>query len=238
MWLRPAEAGAEATVRLLLFHYAGGGVAMYSRWPSLVPAEISCQRVQLPGRQDRHGEELFTRLDPLLDALREVLEAEEDGRPTVLFGHSMGALIAYRLGLAIKPALVGVAGWAPVGFRGPSAQTLADDQQIVEGVLALGSAMPTLLADDELRELMVPVMRADMAVCADYRDDGAALPCPLVAYAGADDPLVPVSAMASWAERSPLFLGTRQFPGGHFFIHDHAAAIAADLTMAIGQHVR
>jgi len=44
--------------------------------------------------------------------------------------------------------------------------------------------------------------------------------------------------MASWSGRTPLFLGTRQFPGGHFFIHDHAPAIAADLTQVIRQHVR
>jgi surfactin synthase thioesterase subunit len=238
MWLRPAEASPEASVRLLLFHYAGGGIAMYSRWPSLVPGEISCQRVQLPGRHDRHAEPLFTELDPLLDELRSVVEAEEDGRPLVLFGHSMGALLAYRLGLAVKPALVGVSGWAPVGFRGPSRQTIADDAQIVEGVLALGSAMPQLLADEELRELMVPVMRADMAVCASYHDDEAALDCPLVAYAGTDDPLVAPEAMACWSGRTPLFLGTRQFPGGHFFIHDHASAVAADLAQAIRQHVR
>jgi surfactin synthase thioesterase subunit len=133
---------------------------------------------------------------------------------------------------------VGVAGWAPVGFRGPSRQSIDDDAQIVEGVLALGSAMPSLLDDQELRELMVPVMRADMAVCASYDDDGAALDCPLVAYAGTDDPLVSPQAMASWSARTPLFLGTRQFPGGHFFIHDHAPAIAADLTQVIRQHVR
>jgi surfactin synthase thioesterase subunit len=238
MWLRPAEADPAASVRLFLFHYAGGGIAMYSRWPSLVPGEISCQRVQLPGRHDRHHEALFTELDPLLDELRSVLEAEEDGRPIVLFGHSMGALLAYRLGLAVKPALVGVAGWAPVGFQGPSTQTITDDAQIVEGVLALGSAMPSLLADQELRDLMVPVMRADMSVCASYHDDDAALDCPLVAYAGADDPLVSVEAMASWSSRTPLFLGTRQFPGGHFFIHEHAPAIAADLTQVIRQHAR
>ena len=226
-WLRPAEVDPDASVRLLLFHYAGGGIGMYSQWPTLLPGDIGCQRVQLPGRHERHAEPAFTRLDPLLAELTEVLADTADGRPYVLFGHSMGALLAYRLAVRQAesgrpgPALIGVAGWAPAGFTGRT-ESIEDDLR----------AMP-----EDLQDLVVPVLRADAAVCASYDDDGAAVPCPVVAYGAAADPLLPAEALRSWAGRTPRFLGARIYPGGHFFIREHNAAIAADLVQLIRQHI-
>lgn len=87
-----------------------------------------------------------------------------------------------------------------------------------------------ILQDKEMLSMLIPVMRADLQVCASYRDDAAAVSCPVVTYSAKTDPLVESAAMASWRSRTPDYLGNSEFVGGHFFIHDEALAISADFT--------
>ncbi|MEU1850944.1 alpha/beta fold hydrolase [Streptomyces sp. NPDC019990] len=243
-WLRPAEPDPDAETTLFLFHYSGGGVSMYSQWPDYLPPSVECRRVQLPGRQDRVGDAPYTEFDPLVRTLCEVLTAETDDRPFVLFGHSMGALLAYRVAVRLEreglagPALLGVSGWAPEGFTMPT-QGLAKgpDGAIASLLGELGTVSPEVLADPALAAMVVAPMRADLAVCADYEDDGAAVDCPVVAYTGRQDPYLAPGAMRSWRGRTPDFLGLREFPGGHFFIHDEGSGIATDLVQLLHQRL-
>lgn len=245
-WLHPVEADPDARTRLFLLHHSGGSATLYQGWASLLPPSIAVQSVQLPGRQERHREPAFTHIDPLVEALTAVLAAEWDGRPYALFGHSMGALLAYRVAVAMVaagwpgPSLVAASGWAPAGVE-PSARALFDqrgDAEIVAAMRRLG-ALPESIGDDvELLAIAVRAMRADAAACASYRDDGAAVDCPIVAYAGRNDPLVVPAAMWSWATRTPRYLGCRELSGGHFFVYRHARAVTADLAESLGQAVR
>jgi surfactin synthase thioesterase subunit len=245
-WLHPVEAEPDAQTRLFLFHHSGGSATLYQGWPSLLPPSIAVQSVQLPGRQERHREPAYTHIDPLVQDLTSVLAAAWDGRPYALFGHSMGALLAYRVAVAMAaagwpgPCLVAASGWAPAGVE-PTARELFDyrsDAEIVAAMRSLGS-LPTSISDDvDLLAFAVRAMRADAAACASYRDDEATVDCPIVAYAGRSDPLLAPAAMRSWATRTPRYLGCRELPGGHFFVYQHARVITADLAEAVGQAVR
>lgn len=234
-WLHPEAAAPDAAFRLFLFHCAGGGASMYHAWPALFPSDIAVQCVQLTGRQERYGEAAFTALGPLVEALVELVVAQDDGRAFGFFGHSMGALLAYRLAAALQsaglpsPALVAAAGWAPAGFAMPDIGGLSDTQLIA--VLRRLGAIPAEAgpARPDWLEPAVAVLRADFGVCLGYQDDSSVISAPIVAYAGADDPLMSPGALGSWALRTRSYLGGRTFPGGHFFLDREAAAIAADL---------
>ena len=171
--------------------------------------------VQLPGRHDRRPEQPFTRIDPLVEALVEALEAEGDGRPCAFFGHSMGAMLAYRLSVTLQrdgipgPVLLGVSSWAPAGSF-------------------VGAREFSGLPDAE---------RADLSVLSDYVADGAVVSCPVAAYGGKSDPLLVPGAMALWTTRSLAFLGVREFPGGHFYLDEHAVAVADDLARHLQQQL-
>lgn len=246
-WLQPEAASADAALRLFLFHCAGGGASMYHAWPGLFPSDIAVQCVQLAGRQDRLHEPAVARLDELLATLAEVLAAEDDGRPFGFFGHSMGALLAYRLTVELEraglpaPAVTAVAGWAPEGFRAPvsgEADRLPDER-LVSDLAALGALPADLLeADAAWLKLALPALRADVAACAMYADDGAVVEASLVAYGGTADPLMAPDALGSWATRTRDFCGARVLPGDHFFLtcDTEAAVIAADLTRMLRRH--
>lgn len=237
LWLQPAETDPQAPLRLFLFHYAGGAASMYRDWPSQLTGDIAHQFVQLPGRQDRRNERAFTDLDELVEALHDEVEADLDDRPFAFFGHCMGGQIAYRLAVAMeraggrRPSLVGVSAWAPEGFRVvPPEQADLPEKEVLDWVKGLGSLPEEILADPDMLAMVLPAMRADLAACASYRDDGAAVSCPIVTYSAKSDPLVESVSMASWGSRSAEYLGNSEFVGGHFFIHEQTLAIVSDFT--------
>jgi surfactin synthase thioesterase subunit len=237
LWFQPQESDPEAPIRLFLFPYAGAGAPMYRDWHTLFPDDVAVQALQLPGRLDRRAEPLHTDLNSLLDALCEAFAAELDGRPYGLFGHSMGALLAYRVGLTLEkelgagPALLASAGWAPLGFAMPTEEQINLPQtELVDWIVGLGSVPEELYRDPDLLALTLPATRADLSASLGYVDDGAMVSCPVVSYSGRSDPLISKAGMTSWAERSPRYLGNSEFPGGHFFVYAEALAIASDLT--------
>lgn len=237
-WFYPAEADPEASLRLFLFPYAGGNAQrMQAEWQDLFPPDVTLQSLQLPGRLDRRSEPPFLRMGPLVEAICEALAAEVDERPYGFFGHSMGALLAYRTaiemtgGLGGGPALIASAGWSPEGFAAPTQEQIdLPEDELVKWIVGLGSVPAELYTDPDLLALTLPATRADMTVCLEYSDDRAPVACPVVTYTGRSDPLVTAEAMRAWAARSPAYLGNREFPGGHFFIHDAPLAIATDLA--------
>jgi surfactin synthase thioesterase subunit len=77
---------------------------------------------------------------------------------------------------------------------------------------------------------VIPTLRADLAVYADFVDDERQVPCPVAAYGATDDPLLEPGCMRTWASRTTRFLGLSEFRGGHFYLMDHAMAITADLV--------
>jgi surfactin synthase thioesterase subunit len=244
-WLIPAESDPSAQVQLFLFHHSGGGAAFYREWLTQIPCDIAVQCLQLPGRQERQGEPSRTRLEPLAATISEVLAGEFDGRPYALFGHSMGALVAYRTAVALcrdgwrAPALVGLSAWPLeadmlLGGRDPAETS---DEEIVTFMRELGSLPTGIVVDSELLAEAIRVTRSDLQICADYRDDGIALPCPIVTYGGSDDPLVKPGAMRAWADRTPVFLGYKEYSGGHFYITEHRFAVVADLVSLLRRHV-
>jgi surfactin synthase thioesterase subunit len=237
-WFQPVDPATEGRIRLFLFPHAGSGAIIYRNWGDLLPADITQQAVTLPGRHDRRHEPSYDCWEPLLDALTDVMLAELDDRPYALFGHCLGAQLAYRLTVRLAeegvpaPLLVGGSGWAPEGFFRPTEeQCHMPEPEMIEWIKKLGSFPADVYDNPEMLALVLPALRADLAVCAEYEDDGAPVSCPVVSYGGRTDPLMEdPNAMDSWATRTPNYLGNNEFPGGHFFIDHYAQAVTSDFA--------
>lgn len=237
-WFTPGEAPPDARVRLFLLPHAGSGAAVYRRWGRLLPAGIGAQAVTLPGRQNRRTEPLPTDWEELVDELHRAMVAELDDRPYALFGHCLGAQLAYRLAVALEadghqpPELVGVSGWAPRGFfRAPADHHLIPRHEMVDWIVNLGAIPAEIREDTDMLDLVLPPVIADFRVAAQYQDDGASIGCPLVSYGGRSDSLrEDPTAMDSWQTRSRHYLGHHEYPGGHFYVNEQAPAVAADLA--------
>ncbi|MER6330867.1 alpha/beta fold hydrolase [Streptomyces sp. NPDC001034] len=232
-WFTSSGADPNADHQVFLFPHAGGTAPAYQTWAATLPSTMEVRTLQLPGRQERFEEEPFTDVAPLVEALLTAFEAELDGRPYLLFGHSFGALLAYRLSVAAAadglpaPALLGVSAWAPA--LEPAADlarvaTMSDDELLAR-VARLGLMPEGTALDAATLASIMPALRADFLAAGSLREDGEPAPCPVAAYCGTADPIVTPGDMAAWTDHCAEFLGATEFPGGHFYLFEHAAAV-------------
>ncbi|WAZ24022.1 alpha/beta fold hydrolase [Streptomyces cinnabarinus] len=231
-WFPRALPGAPCPqVRLFCVPHGGAGGSVFRPWQSLLGPGTEVVPVQLPGREIRVTEPAERSVARLAERLEGPLARRAEGLPYVLFGHSMGALLAYELALALQesdrpPAALVVSGSVPphVPRRTPAMHRLPD-AEFVAGLRRLGGVPPELLADEEWLALFLPQLRADFEAAETYRALDALRPgIPLLALAGADDPAAAPDEVEHWRD-----LGTdvtvRVFDGDHFFVFTSAEAV-------------
>ncbi|MEU1019090.1 MULTISPECIES: alpha/beta fold hydrolase [unclassified Streptomyces] len=237
-WFTTSGADPNADHQVFLLPHAGGTAPAYQAWAATLPSTMEVRTLQLPGRQERLAEEPYTEVEPLVDALLEAFEAELDGRPYVLLGHSFGGLLAYRLSVAAEwnglpaPALLAVSAWAP-GLE-PAAElarvaSMSDDELLAR-VAQLGLMQEGATLDPATLASIMPALRADFLAAGSLREDGEPAPCPVAAYCGTSDPIAAPAGMAAWEDHCTDFLGAAEFPGSHFYFFEHTAAVQHSLV--------
>lgn len=224
-------------LRLLCLPHAGGSASEFRDWrlPERLGAEVWA--VQLPGRENRLSECPFRRINPLVARLADELAPVMTG-PFVLFGHSMGALLAFELtrslrraGRALPSHIFLSAHRAPhLPSRQEPASQLPDDEFVARlERMADGARSP--MREPELMQMLGPTMRADFELCERYRYRyELPLPVPLTCFAGSADSEVDPDEVFAWETHTSRSARTRLYPGGHLFVRDHLAEILADMA--------
>jgi surfactin synthase thioesterase subunit len=219
-------------IRLFCFPYAGASASAYRTWPERLPAGVEVWAAQLPGRGPRLRERPLTRPEPLLAALEAAL-APHLGEPFALFGHSMGALIAFELCRRLRgrgrplPAHLFVSGRAPPNHDRSSAPVRSlSDAQLIARLRRYGGTPAPVLENEELLELLLPAIRADFELLDAWRHvPEPPLAVPLTVLGGTDDPLTPPESLEGWREQTSGEWALHSVPGGHFFVHTEEAAV-------------
>lgn len=230
-WLQDWTRGHDPEVRLLCLAPAGGGAHLYRRWPALLPATIGVLAVELPGHGRRMAEPLVDTITGLLGPLRRALLPLLD-RPLVVFGHSMGSTIGAELCRAIRaiepdwrPAIfVAAAAEAPDVVAARNFTFRSSDTELLAYLHEMGGTPPELLKHPEYLQLLLPILRADLAVLESTgrggTSDRPALDCPVRLYLGDDDDSVQPDRLYRWTREARGEPTIHHFTGGHFFVSD------------------
>ena len=239
-WIVGGRRPTTATLRLFCLPYAAGGASAYARWGTAFADDVEVCPVELPGRQTRWRDTAFDRVGPLVDALASALTSEFD-RPYALFGHSMGALVAFELAREVRrrglrePRVLFVSGGRAPQLP-PDQPPVHDlpDAQVLARLTALGSLPDEVCAEPELLELLMPTIRADLALCAtyEYRPEPP-LTYPVVAFAGSDDHEVPPARMDPWRDLTSGGFHRHVLPGDHFFLRGARDALLSTMHGAL-----
>jgi pyochelin biosynthetic protein PchC len=237
-WLRRPERGEPTQSVLICFPHAGGAASFYTAWSPLLPPWLDLLAVQYPGREDRLLDAQPGDLHELADLITGALEGLR-GRPVALFGHSMGAAVAYEVACRLEkrrqqPLMyLVVSGFPPPGRLRRTDIHLRDDEGVVAELMRLAPGNEAL-RERQLVELMLPTIRNDCRIIECYQPSGIVLSCPVLALIGDRDPDISVDDMQGWQELTRGPFTTRVFPGDHFYLSQPAPVVAA-MVSAIAQ---
>jgi len=239
LWLqRLAPADADAPL-VLFFPYAGGSASFFLPAARTLRGHAEVLAVQYPGRQARHRERPIDDLHDLADAVFAVLP-DLSRRPVILFGHSMGAVLAYEVArrLEADPGVIAHRLFAS-GRRAPSCHRdekvhLGNDQEIVAEVRRLGGTDERVLNDPEILRMVLPAVRADYRAIETYRHrDGPELRCPVSVLIGDKDPLTTLAEAHNWSRHSTEPVEVTVFDGGHFFLTEHGPQVTGAVLASL-----
>lgn len=241
MWLRSFHRNAAGSPLIICLPHAGGSAPFFFKLSGMLSSPAEVMVVQYPGRQERRHENLITDLDELTDALFEAISPLAE-RPIVLFGHSMGAIISFELarrfertGTGTVLGIVASSRRAPTIHR-PQNVYLRDDAGIIAEIESLSGTDAKLLADEEMRRLMLPVLRADYKAIETYTyPSGARVRCPIHAFVGDCDPQVTVDEARHWQEVTTGPFSLKTFSGGHFYLNNHEQIVTAALRQSVAE---
>ncbi|MFW6695376.1 thioesterase II family protein [Streptomyces sp. MAR4 CNX-425] len=222
--VEPADDGAAA-LRLVCFPYAGGAASAFRGWAPHLGGHVQVVPVLPPGRGLRLGEAPYTAMEPLVHDLADALLGQGLADDYAVFGHSMGALVAYEVCCELRrrgaagPRHMFVAASRAPHFYGGGGGALLPAGELRKVVGDLGGLGPGGGVGDAYLERRLPVLRADLGMCEGYRwTPREPLDCPMTAFVAGGDPVARPAEVEAWREYAAGSFVRRDVPGGHFFL--------------------
>lgn len=241
-WVQRFAPRPACDLRLICFHHAGVGAAVYRPWALQMPPEVEVCAVELPGRGSRLREAPLSSIAQIVAELLPQLQPELD-RPFVFFGHSMGAVLAYETATALgaaghaQPEHLFVSGRRPPHVPDPLSplSALADADFVAEVNRRYGGIPPELLQHPDVMELLLPALRADIGALDRHplRDARRVLSCPITAMGGDADAMTPAAHLDAWRTLTDGGFSAKLYRGDHFYLDGRRGEVLADIAAAV-----
>ncbi|MEB3959090.1 alpha/beta fold hydrolase [Streptomyces kunmingensis] len=240
VWIRRYFPSTEATVQLICLPHAGGSAPFYRPVAQALSPRVEVLAVQYPGRQDRRNEPMIDDLGVLADRVSEAVAACVD-RPFALFGHSMGATLAFEVAARLErrqryPLRVFASGRRAPSMRRDERVHERDDDGVVRELRTLSGTDQRVFGDEELLRMVLPAIRNDYRAAETYRyTPGPPLRAPITALTGDSDPKASHEEVAAWGTHTDGGFELHTYPGGHFYLLDHTADVLRVIDDRLGE---
>lgn len=234
-WLRRLSAAPEDDAHTLIcFPHAGGSAISYGPLARTLGPRFRVFGVQYPGRQDRRHEPLLSSVAELVEgALPEIREMIPQTSGFSLFGHSMGAAVAFETCRSLErdgatpPATLFVSGRISPAQTGSNSVHQYSDRELSRHLVDFGGTPAALLEDPDFRSIILSVTRSDYRAIETYASSpDAAVACSIVALVGDVDPVTSRADLRAWKAHTTGPFTETAFPGGHFYIDANSRGVA------------
>lgn len=221
-------------MRLFCFPWAGGFSVIYNFWKNTdFPTVIA---MDYPGHGKRFQQKLVTDFKQMVkDAVEQVLR-QSNGEPLCLFGHSMGALIAFETSHMLQNRGVEIKWLFVSGMCAPKSWEVHDVENkadVFNKVQQLQGTPKEVLDNPHLLELFMPIIQSDYLALNQYKYEyRQLLQCPITVYSGIGDVNM-YRCRDGWKEETALSCTFMDYPGEHFYIKEYHREIMWDIKNAI-----
>lgn len=239
-WLLCPRPLSEAPWRLFCFPHAGAGTSPYAAWSAELAPDIEVTAVCPPGRERHIGALPRHAMAPLIDALLPAIRPRLRP-PYAFFGHSLGALVAFALAVALEqegcgPERLLVSGAVPPHLPKHEPRVCRlDDDSLIRQVASYHGFPPGLTESTELLRLVLPALRADIEIAESYSvTDGIRVRSPITAFGGLSDAGVPPDLLTRWRALTNGPFGLSLLPGGHFYLTAQRQSLLNAIRLDLG----
>jgi medium-chain acyl-[acyl-carrier-protein] hydrolase len=242
-WIRVFASGAmPPSRRLLCCPYAGGGASLFRSWVEHLPPDVELLAIQYPGREERLLEPPFTSLIELTSALTQDIGPLLADKPYAIFGHSLGALVAFEMTreqrrrgarLPTQLFLSGAPDPQDDAFR-RKGRHLWSDPAFVEELRRIGGTPAELLNNSELMSLLLPTLKADFALVDTYEYvHDVLLNLPIQTFGGLQDHEIGAASLRAWSRETRAAFRLSMFAGDHFFLNGQMSRLCERIAQAL-----
>jgi medium-chain acyl-[acyl-carrier-protein] hydrolase len=243
LWVSLPPPNSQPRLRLFCFPYAGGSASSFRLWGHPLETEIEVCPVHLPGRERRIKEPPIARLDVLVPALATALRPHLN-QPFAFFGHSMGALLSFELARELRRQNAPCPTYLLLsGRHAPQLAPLVPPihqlpQSSFIDALCRYQGMPdAILQDAEIMQILLPILRADFALCETYvYTKEPPFNCPIAIFGGLQDDYADLPSLKAWKSQTRNAFSLQMFPGHHFFLNTIGKQILQSINHQLTQH--
>ncbi len=212
---------------LYILHHAGGAAYFYRKFEELLSIKWEVRVLEFPGHGKRAREKLICNMEELALDLLGHIQPVGHGHDWAIFGHSMGALLAYDICTLLDretyPQHLFVSGTSFPLVRKKKRISSLPSSQFWEAVINYGAVPKEILTIDDLREYFEPILRCDFRAVENYQPEMKVLDIPITVFWGTSD--MTKEDASSWKELTSRNCALHAFEGGHFFLFEHIQEI-------------
>ncbi|GAB3651847.1 thioesterase II family protein [Glycomyces tarimensis] len=240
-WFIEADDAPRSAPNLYTFVHAGGRADRFLDWQPGLEDRARIVAVCAPGTGHRFTESRLDDVAALAEAAAEAITAHATG-PYFLFGHSLGALVAFETARRLRggPTALTVSGCAgPPLLPSERVKRLATlgASAFAEEVRFFGGIPPEIESGSAAAALLLEPLRRDFDMVAAYEfQNGRPLDVPVISVVGADDSHVDDEGTARWQDVTARPLERHEVAGGHFYFEDDDGPVIEILRRTIDRH--
>ena len=227
-WFIPIRVSSDSNLNLFFFHFSGGSASYFRKWENDLFKQVNIFALQMPGREGRFDEQFILSMDDLIPIVYDAFPKNLSS-PSILFGHSLGALIAFELARVInintntnvdlRRIIVSACQAPDIPLTRKLMHNLSYNDLLYE--IKKYNGIPEELFEEKefLFDVVLPILRADFTISDLYKyKPGAKIKSKITAIGGREDNTFEISNMLKWDKHTDNF-DHKYFDGDHFFIN-------------------